>query len=184
MLAVTAVPIMEESNDKDHDDEIIPFVVSVECSKFSMNDRLDHWQSLKELICDASDDFQVHLGLKYEVCNKKYQIYGAVLYLPVQICLCPGDIYNFSVYIGTIFDSIDISRDPYFAFIKPDSSDETGEPTLIVISLSEFCKIISADCSNHKISETELMKFNLNSLLQEALTEGKNYSVIYFGDTK
>ena len=41
MLAVTAVPIMEESNDRD--DEIIPFVaVGVECTKFSMNDRLDH----------------------------------------------------------------------------------------------------------------------------------------------
>ena len=62
MLAVTAIPIMEESNDRD--DEIIPFVaVGVECTKFSMNDRLDHWQSVKESICDASDEFQVHLKM-------------------------------------------------------------------------------------------------------------------------
>jgi hypothetical protein len=40
MSAVTAVPIMEESNNRD--DEIIPFVaVGVACTKFSMNDILE-----------------------------------------------------------------------------------------------------------------------------------------------
>lgn len=54
MLAVTAVPIMEESNDRD--DEIIPFVaVGVECTKFSMNDRLDHWHSVKESVSFGAD---------------------------------------------------------------------------------------------------------------------------------
>ena len=82
-------------------------------------------------------------------------------------------MYNCSFYIGTIFDSYDISRNPYFAFIKPDTSDVTRKPEVIVKSLSEFCKIIDDDCSNYKISQTELMKFNIRSLLNEALTRLK-----------
>jgi hypothetical protein len=81
-------------------------------------------------------------------------------------------MYNCAFYIGTIFDSYDISRDPYFVFIKPDTSDVTGKPEELVKSLSEFCKIIDDDCSNYKISQTDLMKFNIISLLNEALTEG------------